>query len=71
MPLIEQGPTYQTGGITTLMSVGNGDDGINISGYVIPRPALYAGGGYVLGKVLGLKGKAKWLALVGLGVGLL
>lgn len=59
--VIEKGPTYRAGGVTTLMSVGDPLEGLEDC-----KPckiALYAGGGYVLGRIIKVSPLA--LALVG------
>ena len=62
--IIERGPTYVAGGVTTLMSVGNPLDDITSK---VPRAALYAGGAYLAAYLLGFKSIAKWSALAAAG----
>ena len=62
--VIEKGPTYRTGGVTTLMSVGDPLEGLTDCKPC--KAGLYAAGGYVAGKVLGVSPLI--LALVGAGL---
>lgn len=67
--IVEKGPAYKTGGVTTLMSVGDelsGDttiiDIIKVTGFALA--------GYFIGRTLEPK-KAKLFAIASAGVGLL